>query len=818
MAFSTSHVNMINLQVLAEDQIAIDKATIDPDTGRSVYDLNRASNPKHYIWQSEYQTIPQGMDGRPEQFAERLREALPQVNNLRLGFNEFSFNPDGSLHEQYERFLTAAAAHGFEITFLYAGGDAQNIGNGNSAWGHSDLGNAAAYEALQENFTDLSGAWASLLDWLDQNSAVAEAVFGFELMNEPAGYRFSIRENGPGEGYDLADFVQLYADHVIALSDMIQPRADGHILVDGWGFAGDFETLDQTRIANGVPALEYIRAGIGEALIWSAHLFPGWSGTDDATTREELEQILDAHFAPLAGDAVLVTETNATGTVNNFEGGDDITDLFVASYEWFAENGIGLGWWPGAETGASNFVVIDGNGSLRFLHQHSFAHGMNAYSLDEAPAAMAGNDRVDVDLVAGRLRNERYEQDYADTLFDEERLLGTAFGYAGNDTLTGTDTSNDFLYGGTGRDSLLGGLGDDFLFGQQGDDVLSAEGGINHLFGGSGDDTLLGQAGYDQLAGGTGADLFITNGVGHDVITDFDGVQDRIDLNGAFETWAEAFAQMASVDADNDGAADDLMIRAGAGRSVTVLNLSVEHVHVGVFENLTVPAGVIYGTQGNDTLRGGEGTDTLIGQDGADILIGGGGNDVLSGGTSNADLRDILYGGQGNDSLDGGYGNDQLRGDSGRDTLVGGFGADTLIGGEGDDGLMGGAFADQLFGGDGGDFLNGGFGHDLLNGGGGADRFYHLGIRDHGSDWVQDYSATGGDVLHFGIASATESQFQVNTTHTTNAAGERSGDDNVEEAFVIYRPTGQIMWALIDGAGQDSINLQIGGQVFDLMA
>ena len=55
-------------------------------------------------------------------------------------------------------------------------------------------------------------------------------------------------------------------------------------------------------------------------------------------------------------------------------------------------------------------------------------------------------------------------------------------------------------------------------------------------------------------------------------------------------------------------------------------------------------------------------------------------------------------------------------------------------------------------------------------------------------------------------------------THTENReTGERSGDDDIEEAFVIYRPTGQILWALVDGAGQDSINLQIGGDVFDLL-
>jgi hypothetical protein len=40
----------------------------------------------------------------------------------------------------------------------------------------------------------------------------------------------------------------------------------------------------------------------------------------------------------------------------------------------------------------------------------------------------------------------------------------------------------------------------------------------------------------------------------------------------------------------------------------------------------------------------------------------------------------------------------------------------------------------------------------------------------------------------------------------------------VAEAFVIYRPTGQILWALVDGGDDAVINISIGGQVFDLMA
>ncbi|MCK0103948.1 hypothetical protein MWU63_16800 [Pseudohalocynthiibacter sp. F2068] len=40
----------------------------------------------------------------------------------------------------------------------------------------------------------------------------------------------------------------------------------------------------------------------------------------------------------------------------------------------------------------------------------------------------------------------------------------------------------------------------------------------------------------------------------------------------------------------------------------------------------------------------------------------------------------------------------------------------------------------------------------------------------------------------------------------------------ISKPFVIYRPTGQIIWALVDGAPEQEINLKIGGEVFDLTA
>ena len=219
----------------------------------------------------------------------------------------------------------------------------------------------------------------------------------------------------------------------------------------------------------------------------------------------------------------------------------------------------------------------------------------------------------------------------------------------------------------------------------------------------------------------------------------------------------------------------------------------------------------VLGGQGDDYIDGGDGHDRLDGGSGVDTVLGGEGNDTLVDGGTDDDLRDVIYGGGGDDFIDGGYGNDELRGDDGNDTIAGGFGVDTVIGGAGNDVLTGQAWSDLLFGGDDNDFINGGFGYDRVNGGTGADRFFHLGIADHGSDWIQEYNAAEGDVLMFGRA-GTRDQFQINFAETANA-----GVAGVEEAFVIYRPTGQILWALVDGAGQSEINLLMGGVTYDLL-
>ncbi|MEX5728043.1 Ca2+-binding RTX toxin-like protein [Rhodovulum iodosum] len=404
--------------------------------------------------------------------------------------------------------------------------------------------------------------------------------------------------------------------------------------------------------------------------------------------------------------------------------------------------------------------------------------------------------------------------------------------------------------------------------------VATGGSGAETVTGTAGDDILVAGSGDNRLRGGAGADLFVfapgaeTSSGRIGTILDYAPGQDRIDLS-AFplmhglarlevaatadgarlwlgESWLSVkSASGARLDADDFTDADVVNVTRHAlanpeGIEADLPDPLAEEA-AGTGEEApprapTTPAGregrvltgtggpddlrgsdggdTLFGAGGDDRLQGGGGDDALYGGDGCDLLNGGPGDDLIFGGVSAFDRRDTIHGGAGDDRIEAGHGNDLVYGMGGADTIAGGFGADELHGQDGDDTITGSACSDLVFGGNGDDFINGGFGFDRINGGAGADAFYHLGIADHGSDWVQDYSAADGDVLLFGQGAAAAVQFGVSLAETP-----RAGAPGVAEAFVIYRPTGQVIWALVDGGGEDHLTLQIAGSdaTFDLV-
>ena len=427
--------------------------------------------------------------------------------------------------------------------------------------------------------------------------------------------------------------------------------------------------------------------------------------------------------------------------------------------------------------------------------------------------------------------------------------LGITSGGAGSDTLNGIEnviggTGNDTITGSNGDNALYGGIGNDSLLGLAGADILTLGEGNDTADGGSGDDIFVMGPGNATLFGGLGDDTLDLGNIAGTVEIDLANNSFTATLIEQKPVWANdgtegqrVFASQpltplgvleadpifsnstndttrALPDAQSSQAAEFELAFVDVTRTYTGEIYDIENFVGGTSTTIILGSSTADNVKGgisDDRLLGAAGADVIEGDDGKDTLNGGDGNDTIMGGATDADLRDIIYGGTGNDSVDGGYGNDLIYGGDGDDTVVGGFGVDELIGQNGNDIITGGAFSDLIFGGAGNDFINGGFGFDRVNGGAGSDRFFHVGVAGHGSDWIQDFQAQQGDRLVFG-GNATPNQFQINFARTEGA-----GNPNIDEAFVIYRPTGQILWALVDGAAQSDIVAISGGIGFDLL-
>ncbi len=152
-------------------------------------------------------------------------------------------------------------------------------------------------------------------------------------------------------------------------------------------------------------------------------------------------------------------------------------------------------------------------------------------------------------------------------------------------------------------------------------------------------------------------------------------------------------------------------------------------------QNIQFSGPPIFGTSGNDTIRGGnrsqliiglEGNDKITGGNAPDCIIGGPGNDTISGGNA----KDIIDAGTGNDKVTAGNGDDIVNGDEGNDDINAGNGNDTVSAGPGNDKVDagtgndivdGGTGDDNLKGQNGTDNLTGGLGDDTINGGLGSD-------------------------------------------------------------------------------------------------
>jgi Ca2+-binding RTX toxin-like protein len=152
--------------------------------------------------------------------------------------------------------------------------------------------------------------------------------------------------------------------------------------------------------------------------------------------------------------------------------------------------------------------------------------------------------------------------------------------------------------------------------------------------------------------------------------------------NGTLSVTGDALNNTITISRD---AAGKILVNGGAvavtGGTPTVANTSSIRVF-GLDGNDVItlneasgalPAAILFGGAGNDTLTGGSGNDQLFGQSGNDTLLGKGG-------------FDLLFGGSENDTMTGGDADDQVFGQGGSDRMIWNPGDDTDLN-EGADGV-----------------------------------------------------------------------------------------------------------------------------------
>jgi Ca2+-binding RTX toxin-like protein len=697
---STLGLNVINLQVRAEEQLKADEA-------RGVAAALQAADNKHYLWHSTFQTRPIGIDTNPEQVARDLRAANPFVETLRIPINAYSFNADGSLDPLFERFLTAAAQQDFRILFVHMDGDAQRYGTGQGV-GNPDASGGQIFAHLRDTLGPrMNKTMDKLLDWMAANPSVN--VWGIETHNEPNAFDYGMKKLGTPAAQ--AQFVKLYVDQVTAAAETIAARFDGKILVGGWNYSARFDILNATVLPGGKTALQTIRDEVGSQLVWSSHLYAGWLGTDGIVDQASADLILERIYRHVLSDDILVTETNVPGSqaYDPLIANQTYTNFALHAYSWFADKGIGLTWFPGAFVGGSALVSFDSDGAV-FRQQGSYAAHMDTITLGVRDPQFRGSEASVAVLVPGKVENQPTAPD-ADR-YDPVDGLGLGVGYEGNDTLLGLANANNMLYGGFGNDVLMGHQGDDFLFGQDGNDTLLGAGGNDHLFGGRGNDLLIAMDGFNTLWGGAGGDRFSVHVAGQTIIADLKiGDGDTLDFRGHYKTAKEVLKRTSVIDHKGDGGADLLVWHGGGGYTIILgagdrperfVRTLIEFPASG---DRSLPAKTVSGpvySAGTPTdphqfrplpspaMPEGlppaslSGPMTLNGTLGSDLVAGGPGHDRLFGSAGN----DTLLGGAGDDTLLGDRGNNLLFGGDGNDALYSGRHASSLIAGAGDDNVF----------------------------------------------------------------------------------------------------------------------------------
>jgi Ca2+-binding RTX toxin-like protein len=166
------------------------------------------------------------------------------------------------------------------------------------------------------------------------------------------------------------------------------------------------------------------------------------------------------------------------------------------------------------------------------------------------------------------------------------------------------------------------------LYGTTGNDTLTATSGTETINGNGGNDIFIDAGGTLTTVGGVGNDTYsYISGSGHLVIQDSGGIN-TIKLGSGITTGNVTLTGSGHDLLITDGVAgDQIDITNQLSANLGITNLVFSGGTTWALEGLalTWSSGVLYGTEGNDTLTATSGTETLSGNGGNDIFVAAGG-------------------------------------------------------------------------------------------------------------------------------------------------------------------------------------------------
>ncbi|MFA6789572.1 MAG: calcium-binding protein, partial [Arcobacteraceae bacterium] len=304
---------------------------------------------------------------------------------------------------------------------------------------------------------------------------------------------------------------------------------------------------------------------------------------------------------------------------------------------------------------------------------------------------------------------------FGDTIIGSATVGNTIYGMAGNDTIKGVG-GNNFLYAGSGNDLIYSGTGNDYIDGGSGTNTLSYEdviaigdsstvGVTVHLWDANAQDTgkggidtlkdiqnLIGTSKNDTLSGNNAVNTL--NGLGGNDTADYSFSNNAIVanlLNGTVDKGNSVADTIISIENLIGTAGDDSIIGSnvanildgGAGNDYFVGNGGNNTIIGGSgsdvvdYSNASFGVNVSLNNTGTGTANIGSQADSL---DGIENIIGSNYSDTLIS-TDTNNISNTFWGGIGNDTLDGGSGNDYLYGQSGDDKFIASSGIDFIDGG-----------------------------------------------------------------------------------------------------------------------------------------